>query len=299
MDANNLIARKAHTHKDVRTSEGVRSGAVFGAVQEIREFLTSEFAAVVFAFDSGRPLFRRELAQRNGVLLESLGFKARAYKGKRDASPEIQAFREELVAQLRQAEVLFQALGAFVATAPGFEGDDVISALVGKWPGRVVIYSTDKDFSQLAVRGKCHCYSPLKRQYTREVPAGFLLQRALEGDSSDDILGVPGVGPVRATELMHYACTDGVEEFLDSLSGVNHPKAAQVLKCAELFRNSFRMMDLRESRPMVEPLLKLSGGSPDEAAFARHCRQYEYHAFRAESRALLRRFSCQPVTRTS
>lgn len=108
-----------------------------------------------------------------------------------------------------QLEVLVQLLNCLPVTTlavENVEADDVIAylaELIKKQGGKSTILSTDKDFLQL-VDDQCHVYNGVKhRIYTTESvldefgihPNNFMIYRAIEGDKSDNINGIKGIGP--------------------------------------------------------------------------------------------------------
>ena len=92
------------------------------------------------------------------------------------------------------------------------EADDVIAALSNVLDGsNKVVISRDHDFIQLVQSGQVlGVWDPVKKDYLNIPKEDVILMKALEGDASDNIPGIPGVGPVGAKKL--------ITEGLDSLS---------------------------------------------------------------------------------
>ncbi len=138
---------------------------------------------------------------------------------------------DEIKQQLPYAVRFVQALGVRAFVEPGYEADDVLATLVG-YAGRlpVRIVSSDRDFYQLVsnrvwvlrpVRG----VSELETIRPAEVRTAFGVApaqvpdlRALVGDTSDDIVGVRGIGPKTAAALLKRHRT--VETLLEHLDDV-------------------------------------------------------------------------------
>lgn len=141
------------------------------------------------------------------------------YKKSRKPTPETLASRfDEFVASVRAA-------GFFTVVAPGYEAEDVVNTICRRWVAstteNVTVLSTDKDLTQLTEVGVM-----VHRHFTDEwrdpvwvqnyfgVPVEQLLDfMALTGDKSDDIPGIPKVGPKTAAELLaKYGTLDAVLE---------------------------------------------------------------------------------------
>jgi DNA polymerase-1 len=141
-------------------------------------------SAAVVALDAG-PSFR-------GVLYP-------AYKAARKPRPA------GLVADLRRLGELDRIAGLPVARAFAYEADDVVATLLERHPEcDAVVYSSDSDLLQLVVEGRVAVATPDRRHFRTEAdvvakfgvpPARVPEFKALAGDASDNIGGVPGVGP--------------------------------------------------------------------------------------------------------
>lgn len=83
------------------------------------------------------------------------------------------------------------------------EGDDVIYALCRHLQGEKYIISTDKDFIQVVQEGLADkLYNHIQKKF-REIPeVDSILEKCLTGDSSDNIPGIKGIGPVRAEKII-------------------------------------------------------------------------------------------------
>jgi DNA polymerase-1 len=165
---------------------------------------------IVVVFDKGRETFRNQIYPE--------------YKAHRPPPPP------DLAPQMRRCREIVDAFAIPVFQQDGFEADDLIAAAVAqardrKW--RVVIVSADKDLMQLVgddvlmwdtMRDKV--FGPPEVQARFGVPVALVRDwLALTGDSSDNVPGVPSVGPKTATDLLTqfgsldavYAGLDGVE----------------------------------------------------------------------------------------
>lgn len=148
-----------------------------------------------FVFDTGRPPHRLKLAP--------------AYKANRPPAPE------DLLRQLPVIRDLISAFGWHSVEAPETEADDLIASIASAFSTRPVrIVSADKDLAQL-VGGNVEMFvpDPSGKGFTRRGPEEVLEKfgvppeaivdyLALVGDASDNIPGIPGVGPKTAVQLL-------------------------------------------------------------------------------------------------
>jgi len=155
---------------------------------------------VVVLFDSSGPTFRDELFDR--------------YKGQRPAPPKA------LGPQMDLAVAACAAFGWPVFSAPGFEADDLIATLSSTDRARpTAIIGSDKDLFQLVSDSVCVMCPSKKKLFTaadvREKfgvgPELMVDLQSLCGDSADNVVGVPGVGPVTAAALLReWGSLEGV-----------------------------------------------------------------------------------------
>jgi len=98
---------------------------------------------------------------------------------------------------------------------PYSEGDDTINALVQLLEGENIIVSSDKDFIQCVQRGYASkLYNFIQKSF-REIPAyDIILEKAIIGDSSDNIKGLYGIGPKKFIKLLENNFKDLTEEQL-------------------------------------------------------------------------------------
>src|SRR5437763_1012709 len=195
------------------TSDGRVTNAVYGFTSMLAIVLASRPEFAIAAFDLGKPTFR------------SVEYKE--YKAGRRAMPE----------DLRpQLEMVREVLGAFsipIYGVEGFEADDVIGTLarIAEERGHAVtIVSGDLDCLQLVTesvealvprRGitDTFVYGPeqVRQRYGFE-PAQLIDFKALRGDTSDNIPGVPGVGDKAAATLVpDYGTVESLLEKVDEL----------------------------------------------------------------------------------
>ncbi|MEO0080883.1 MAG: DNA polymerase I [candidate division WOR-3 bacterium] len=196
IDGHSLIYRSffAFIRQPLRNSKGRNTSAVFGFANTLRKLLKTlkpEYCAVVF--DAPGKTFRHE--------------KLEQYKIQRPPAPE------ELPEQIPVVKKMVKGWGLASFEQTGVEADDVLATLARRFASQgfeVVIATSDKDLLQL-VGGRITAYDPWQEKLYGseevreklgvgpELVCDFL---ALTGDSSDNIPGVPGIGPKRALEIL-------------------------------------------------------------------------------------------------
>lgn len=228
-------------------------------------------------------MFHRILAERRpknlAIAMDSRGRGFRgaldpAYKANRPPTPE------DVVIQLKRCREIFEAYRVPVFQRDGFEADDVIATLVkrARETGlRVVIASSDKDLFQLvddgsvvvwdAMRNKVFGPPEVREKFGVE-PARVRDFLALVGDTSDNVRGVPGVGPKTAAQLL--ATFGSLDNVLANAAGVEKPKLRQsLLENVEAAELAYRLVELRDDVDIDINIDSLRFGDPDVASLRR------------------------------
>jgi DNA polymerase-1 len=280
IDAFNFFARHFIVNP-ASTARGVPIGGVIGTLKGIANLaVTLKPKAIVVVWEDGGGSQRRR-----GIFKEY----KEGRKGLRTSSGEGDEVR------IYQLQVLSKALGCLPVCqiyASGAECDDVISYLVQhKFQGeQVIIASNDKDFYQLLVDSRITIYDPAtKNLYNSSrsiekfgVPSHNLtLARAVVGDPSDNLDGVPGVGFVTLLKSFPELATN--EEFLPGsfmelakAKMANHisqpgpattkskkapPKALEaIIASQEIIERNWRLMLLDISALTSEQIAKVNTG---------------------------------------
>ncbi len=208
IDGNNLTLRAFHAfaRAGLTTEEGEPSGALYGVVSAFFRYLRLvEPTHVLWAFDSpGRSTYR--------VAIRS------EYKANRaSAEADKDERREEIDLAFGQVREFVVGMGMHLVAERGVEADDIIGQAVSEARSRdmsTVIISADHDLRQLVAADVMVVKPTLG--HAGEVwydvakvieeeglpPDRLVLKWSLMGDSGDNIKGVPGIGPVRATKLL-------------------------------------------------------------------------------------------------
>lgn len=263
IDANSIIHRSFHALPPFTTPEGRPSGAIYGIASILLKLWRDgrpDYAAALF--DRPEPTFRDE--------------KYAEYKAQRPPAAD------ELIAQIIEAHNLFAAFGVRTFERAGYEADDLIATLAEKFKTmpdlQVVILTGDRDTLQL-VEGDTlivqtfnkgvsdttiYNEAAVKEKYG-VAPDQLIDYKALVGDTSDNIKGVPGVGPKTALELIKkYGTVASMYERIGEDPKLKERFGA-FKKEAEL---SKMLVTLERHAPIeIPPLSALSPGE-DTAALA-------------------------------
>ncbi len=198
--------------KRMQTKDGQPTGAVFGIMNMIKSLMLEyPNSNIVAIFDAKGKNFRHEMYSD--------------YKANRPSMPD------ELRSQVEFVHRGVKALGIPLVATPGVEADDVIGAYAKHASSQgqsVLVASGDKDLAQI-VNDKVSLIDTMKKVIMDEAgvvskfgvrPDQIIDYLALMGDTSDNIPGVPKVGPKTAVKwLLEYGSLDGVVENADKIGG--------------------------------------------------------------------------------
>lgn len=189
---------------------------------------------------------------------------------RRDIFPGYKASRGSLGVsfEMQFARATLPLLGVGQAEAAGQEADDVIASLATQADGQVIAISNDRDLLQLvsdtvtvfSPTGKEKMYTPAEVQADYGVLPGRMVQvRALAGDTSDEIPGVPGCGLKTAAKLINlYGTVEGL--LASNLAGVGKALYTNLRASEAVARRNVALMTLRRDLVVTE-----TPAAPDEA----------------------------------
>ena len=226
IDGHSILNRAFYGLPDLTNSEGKHTGAVYGFLNILFRILEEEKPQyLTVAFDLHAPTFRHKIYD--------------AYKGTRKPMPE------ELREQVPLIKEMLGAMNVNIVTLEGYEADDILGTLARRSEEKgmdVTILSGDRDLLQLAtdkvmirlprtVRGK----TTIEDFHTEQViekyqmtPPQIIDLKALMGDSSDNIPGIPGVGEKTATKIIGQFGT--IENAHDHLEEIKPNRAKESLR---------------------------------------------------------------------
>lgn len=225
--------------------EGVPVGAVYGFCNMLMKLLSAhEGAHVAVIFDAARKNFRYDLYEH--------------YKANRSETPE------DLIPQFPLVREATMAFGLPAIELEGYEADDLIATYAVQARAQnmdVRIVSSDKDLMQLVADGIA-LYDPMKDKIIDEAgvfekfgvpPSKVIDVQSLIGDSSDNVPGVPSIGPKTAAQLIEEF--GDLDNLLANLDQIKQEKRRQVLtENADMARLSRKLVTLEQNVPLETPL---------------------------------------------
>jgi DNA polymerase I len=239
IDAHSLIYRAFFALPPMSTTAGEVTNAVYGFTSMLAIVLAGRPEYAVAAFDMGGPTFRTE--------------EYAEYKAGRRAMPD------DLRPQIQRVKEVLESFSIPIYGIPGFEADDIVGTLArqGEEMGMAVtIVSGDLDCLQCVTdsvdalvprRGITDTltYGPaqVRQRYNLE-PSQLIDYKALRGDTSDNIPGVPGVGEKTASQLIGEF--GSIENLLANLDKLKPGRVRDALEAnADRVRLGKRLVTIR------------------------------------------------------
>ncbi|GJF57390.1 DNA polymerase I [Staphylococcus argenteus] len=217
IDGNSLSFRAFYALPLLSNKAGIHTNAVYGFAMLLEKILKEEKPDhFLVAFDAGKTTFRHE--------------KYSEYKGGRQKTPP------ELSEQFPYIRQLLDAYHIKRYELDNYEADDIIGTLskeADKAGFQTIIITGDRDLTQLATDNVTIYYTKkgvtdvdhytpefISEKYNGLTPSQIIDMKGLMGDSSDNILGVAGVGEKTAIKLLNqFNTVEGVYEHLEEVSG--------------------------------------------------------------------------------
>lgn len=265
VDGSNMAFRAHCALPPLTDREGRPCSAIFGTLKLLRSLVTAypQARGVAVTFDTAKSAYRLGLYPE--------------YKAHRKEVPD----RINRAAYYQQVPYLVKLISLLVPvlTSDQVEADDILAWLASRAdPENVTISSTDRDLYQL-VDERVHVVDAFKKEAT---PAGdceitplnfftisgtkmdrYVDFRTLVGDTSDNIKGIKGIGPVKAAKLLDQYGT--VQKMVDAKVGVIAENSALLERNRNLMR-----LDLHTKQPEHFEALEqqlLAPHKPDHAVF--------------------------------
>ncbi len=218
VDGHSIMNRAFYGLPLLTNGEGLHTNALLGFLNILTKVIDEEQPDyLTVAFDEHAPTFRHQMYE--------------AYKGTRHAMPD------ELKEQIPVMKELLKAMGVVTVSREGIEADDILGTLSRRAMKKginAVILSGDRDLLQLATEDTVKIKLPhtskgvttVEDFYAAEVlskyqvtPAGIIELKALMGDSSDNIPGVPKIGEKTATALIgEYGTIENLKEHIPEIT---------------------------------------------------------------------------------
>ncbi|MFW5490566.1 MAG: DNA polymerase I [Desulfovibrio sp.] len=269
IDGSAFIYRGFYAFRDMSTADGMPTNALYFILRLMLRILREETPQrMAFVLDGPGKNFRHELFPE--------------YKAQRDATPE------DLVRQLDPIKQAVQLLGIPLHVAEGCEADDCIASLAARYESErpVIIIGADKDLKQ-CLTGNVWMWDPSGkkekltglaefREETGLAPASWPDFQALIGDSSDNIPGLPGVGPKTAQKIMADYAT--LEEIFDHLPAIE-PKFRKKLEGKREDAETYRQLTRLDTQRCLElDDDALTPASPDLNGLRAFFEEYEFRS---------------------
>lgn len=216
IDGHSILNRAFFGIPDLSNSEGVHTNAIYGFLNILFKILDEEKPEyLTVAFDVNAPTFRHKMYEQ--------------YKGTR------KPMASELREQVPLMKEMLQAMGVVTIEKAGYEADDLLGTIAKRAEAQgieVSIVSGDRDLLQLATE-QIKIRIPKTKKSGTEVedyntaqvvekyhvtPTEFIDVKALMGDTSDNVPGVPGIGEKTATKLIsQYGSIENAYAHIDEM----------------------------------------------------------------------------------
>lgn len=277
LDAYALIYRAYYAliHSPRITSKGLNTSAIFGFCNTLDDLLRKEDPThIAVCFDPpGGSTFRHEEYPE--------------YKAQRDKQPE------DITLSIPYIKRILEAYRIPVIEVPGYEADDVIgtlSVMAEKSGFDTYMMTPDKDYGQL-VTEHVYMYRPALRgegfevrdpkavcaKYGISSPRQVIDLLALEGDSSDNIPGCPGVGEKTARSLIET--WGSVENLLDNTDSLKGALQRRIVENADKIRLSKWLATIRTDLPLNVDIVSLERKPLDVDKLIEIYRELEFRSF--------------------
>jgi DNA polymerase-1 len=268
IDGSAYIHRAYHAIRGLSNSKGLPTNAVFGFTRILLKLIQDRspvYAAMLF--DAKGPTFRHDMYQD--------------YKANRPPMPE------DLAMQIPYIKEVTKGFNLPVIEKTGYEADDLIGTLarLAESAGYTVVMVTgDKDFVQL-VTDNATIWDPMKdevidtdvvRQKFDVTPSQMIDVMGLSGDTSDNIPGVPGIGPKTALALIKiHGDMESLYENIDQLTKKKQKENLIRFRDQAFLSRDLVRIDVRAPLAFEPDHFRLV--EPDAAELSRLFKQLEFN----------------------
>jgi len=225
IDGHSILNRAFYGVPELSNSQGLHTNAVYGFLNIMFKILDEEAADyIAVAFDLSAPTFRHKAYAE--------------YKGTRKSMPD------ELREQVPLIKDVLSSMNIPILTKEGYEADDIIGTIAKRYQSDdvfVSIISGDRDLLQLSdkhikiripktSKGVTTVHDYLPEDVISEygvTPKEFIDVKALMGDTSDNVPGVPSIGEKTATKIIQEY--HSIENAIEHVSELKPPRASKAL----------------------------------------------------------------------
>jgi len=262
----NLFIRNFATLKFIDPATNLHVGGIFGSLQSLKYLVKLTFPDEIYVAYEGKDSSKRRKDINENY--KKGRKKVNPFKeGEYDEDPS-----ENMYRQLKTLKEFFDYLPFIQLEQPKLEADDIIAFLCKKNPNRKkIIVSSDKDFYQL-LDENTRIFEPIQKRFITEQtildkfgihPKNFCLARTFDGDKSDNVDGLEGVGLKTVLKLFPFISenkrysleylTNHAIEKLKEKKPKGMKKYELVIKedSQKTLYDNFKIMDLFEDRPIM------------------------------------------------
>ena len=273
IDGSNYVYRAFYAIRELSNSKGFPTNAIYGFTTMLLKLLKDwkpEYIAI--AFDVKGPTFRHDAFE--------------AYKATRKATPD------SLIPQIPFIKDIVRGFSIPVLEQQGIEADDIIGTLARKYAEigiKTVIVSGDKDMMQLisddiimidTMKDVTYDVEAVKKRFGVG-PEKVVEILGLAGDQSDNIPGVPGIGPKNAQRLIEEF--GSVEGVLTNIDKVRNPKTRESLReFAEQARMSRDLATIKTDADFDIDLDSSRYSGPDNETLKKLFKEFEFSSLLQE-----------------
>ncbi len=260
IDGNSLLYRAFYALPLLQNRRGEHTNAVYGFTTMLLKLIEGEQPDyIAVAFDPPRPTFRSRIDQ--------------SYKAQREKAPP------ELGEQILRTHQILEAMAIPVYEIDDFEADDVIGTLADHVTAQghaVTVVSGDADLLQMLgdgvtvlmtkkgiTRMERYDQRRLKEEYGLE-PGQVIDYKALKGDASDNIPGVPGIGEKTARRLIEEY--ENLEQIYQNLDRLKKKTAENLQEYRDQLYTGRELVTLRRDVPLEVDWEQCRYGDPDYEA---------------------------------
>lgn len=269
IDGNSIVNRAFYGIRPLTNKDGQYTHAIYGFLTMLKKIEKEEAPdAVAIAFDLKAPTFRHKAYS--------------GYKATRKGMPP------ELASQMPPLRELLGLLGYKLVTCEGYEADDILGTLAAaceKNGDECVLATGDRDSLQLVSdKTTVHlCANKGDIRYTPEKiaedygvqPRGLIEIKAIQGDSSDNIPGVAGIGPKGAGDLIQkYGTVQYIYDHLDELE-IKEGVRSKLRNSRDNAFLSLMLGEIRTDAPVDTDISSYKVETEDRAACARFMAKLE------------------------
>lgn len=288
VDASSILFRAFYAIRNLSTSEGKKTNAIYGTVKMAEKILAEHKPEyIAFIFDLPEPTFRHQ--------------EYTDYKANREETPE------DLQEQIEPSKEILKNMGIPILELKGFEADDIIATLAEKAKRKnfeVIIVTADKDLFQL-VDDKVKIIHTKKedalldREGVKEVfgvyPENVVDVLALWGDPVDNIKGVPGIGEKGAKDLISKF--GSLENLIANIDKIDKKSYRESLKDnIEAAFLSKKLATIRRDAPTDIEIENLNLKERNEKELEKLFYKYQFYSLIKEKKVREPQFSLKPLT---